>query len=379
MAARQAAAYAPPTPGSENGHLLFLRDDTLMAQALDTRRFELAGEPFPVAEHVGSFRAMGYFSVSENGVLAYRSGASASGSQLLWFDRQGKSQGALGPPAFYLDVALSPDGKRAAAVQDQTTNRDIWIIDVARNIPTRFTFDVAQDRFPVWSPDGTRLVFGSDRRARGIFDIYRKDAGYSGNEELLFKSGAPLSWSPDGRNLLYLSNDPKTRADLWVLPDPAGAAGERKPTPYLQTPFNEVQGQFSPDGRWIAYASDDAVQGQYQIYVQSFPPGTGKFQISTGAGGTQPRWRRDGKELFYIAADGKLMAVEVKTGHGFEPGVPKPLFDPRILSGGPNASFRYDVAADGKRFLVNSTYSAAENSAPDPITVVLNWTAGLKH
>ena len=352
-----------------------------MAQALDARRYELAGEPFPVAEHVGSYLAMGFFSASANGVLAYRSGASATGSaRLVWFDREGKSQGTVGPPAFYLDMALSPDEKRVAVAQgDETGNRDLWIIDVARNVPTRFTFDPAQDRSPVWSPDGTRLVFGSDRRSGGIYDIYRKDAGYSGNEELFLKSGAPLSWSPDGRNLLYVATDPKTKADLWVLPDPAGAAGGSKPTPYLQTPFNEASGQFSPDGRWIAYASDDAVQGQYQIYVQSFPPGNGKFQISTGAGGTQPRWRRDGKELFYIAADGKLTAVEVKTAPRFEPGVPKPLFNPQILGGGVYSSFRYSPAADGKRFLCITTYSAANSSPSEPITVVLNWTAGLKH
>jgi len=382
--AKQAGVYAPPEPGSENGHLLFLREGILMAQSLDSRRFELVGEPFPVAELVGSTLALGYFSVSANGMLAYRSGASGSGRQLVWFDREGKPQGTLGPPATYNDLAISPDGKRVAAGQlDSTGNWDIWMLDVARGVPTRFTFDPAQDQYPVWSPDSKRLVFASNRGTGGTFDLYRKDVGTSANEELLYKSGAtvglrPFGWSPDGNHLLYSVNDPKTRYDLWVLPNPAGNSAERKPAPYLQTPFDETQGQFSPDGRWIAYTSDASGVGQYQIYVQSFPRGAGEFQISTGAGGTQPRWRRDGKELFYIGADGKLMAVEVKTAPRFEAGVPRPLFDTRMVYAGlRNVFFFYDVAPDGKRFLINTAFNAAEGPAAEPITVVLNWRAAV--
>jgi Tol biopolymer transport system component len=180
---------------------------------------------------------------------------------------------------------------------------------------------------------------------------------------------------------LYTFLDPKTNhRDLWVLPDPAGPPENQKPKPYLQTPFDKRQGQFSPDGHWIAYASDESGPGQYQIYVQSFPAGAGKFQVSTGAGGTQPRWRRDGKELFYLATDGKLMAVEVQTTPKFEAAAPRALFDPRISRGRmpPQIFYRYDVTADGKRFLVNSTPTASESSAAAPITVVVNWLAALK-
>ena len=192
---------------------------------------------------------------------------------------------------------------------------------------------------------------------------------------LLLKGGRPDDISPDGRYLLYSALDQKTLMDLWVLPL-TGAPGERKPAPYLQTQFSERQGKFSPDGRWIAYTSDESGPDQYQIYVQSFPAGSGKFMISAG-GGTQPRWRRDGKEIFYIAADGKVMAVDVKTTPKFEAGAPKALFDPRIVNFVAFTYFRYDVTPDGKRFLVNS-FRGAESSPAAPITVVLNWQAAVK-
>ena len=379
-ATQQAGAYAPPAAGSRTGHLLFLRQNTLMAQPLDGTRFEPVGEAFPVAEQVGSYLAMGLFSVSTNGVLAYRSGDSAGGSQLVWFDRTGKSLGTLGAHnIFNGGLSISPDGKRVAVDQmDQTGNRDVWVLDVARGVPMRFTFDSAQEVGPVWAPDGRRLLFSSDR-AGGINSIYKKDSSGSGNEELLFKSGIPMlayDWSPDGRYLLYGALDPKTRSDLWVLPVAAGTAGEGKPAPYVQTPFSENQGQFSPNGRWIAYTSDES--GQPEIYVQSFPAGGGKYQVSTGAGGTQARWRRDGKEMFYIGGDGNLMAVNVKTEGAFEADTPRGLFNPRIFFGATNAYFRYDVAKDGQRFLAISVDTGAEGSGPAPITVVVNWQAALK-
>jgi Tol biopolymer transport system component/predicted Ser/Thr protein kinase len=376
---RYAGAYASPAADSENGHLLFLRAGTLMAQPLDAKRYELAGEPFPAAEQVGSMLQYGYFAVSANGVLAYRSGASQGLMQLVWFDRAGKSLGTLGPHANYVgSLALSPDGKRVAVDEmDQAAKVDIRVLDVARAVPMKFTFE-GQDTGPTWSPDGSRLFFASTRGSTS--DIYQKDSSGSGNAELLLKSGRPEDWSPDGRYLLYSVYDPKTKGDLWVLPAQAGTPEGSKPRPYLQTPFSEVQGKFSPDGRWIAYVSDESGPAHYQIYVQSFPAGAGKFLVSTGAGGKQPRWRRDGKELFYISADLKLMAVDVKTAPTFEAGTPKALFDPRIL-GRRNFGFPrydYDVAADGKRFLVNSVSTTPESSAPEPITVVVNWLAALK-
>ena len=176
---------------------------------------------------------------------------------------------------------------------------------------------------------------------------------------------------PDGQYLLYSAEGQKTGSDLWILP-----ASGRKPVPYLQEPYNERQGQFSPDGRWIAYSSDES--GSYEVYVQSFPAGAGKFQLST-AGGSQPRWRRDGKEIFYISADGRLTAVAVKQEPRFEPGASQALFDAQVPAGGLIGSFNYDVAADGKRFLVNTAATGTAGSAPAPITVIVNWHAAFKH
>jgi Tol biopolymer transport system component len=385
MASAQTFVFAPPMTGSQSGHLLFLRQGTLMAQALDMRRFELVGEPFPVAEHVGpssdpglSAGATSVYAVSATGVLAYRPVATTS-SQLVWFDRTGKP---LEPPvslAFVINnLALSPDGKRVALeAVDHAGHRDIWILDLVRGVPTRLTFDPAQALRTVWSPDGRQLAFASGRGGNSLYDIYEKNSSGSANEQLLTKSGMPDDWSADGRNIVYELRDPKTKADLWVLPV-TGAPAERKPMPYLQTAADERQGRFSPDGRWLAYISDESMASQYQVYVQSFPAGAGKFQVSTGAGGVQPRWRRDGKELFYIAADGKLMAVQVKTAPEFEAGVPQPLFDPRIVSGAHPAWARYAVTADGKRFLVDTVESTQEGVTSEPITVVLNWQAALK-
>jgi Tol biopolymer transport system component len=381
-ATNQAGAYATPAAGSQNGHLLFLREGTLMALPLDARRFEPAGEPFPVAEQVGSALAMGFFSVSANGVLAYRNGfAGGIGSQLVWFDRQGKSLGTLGPRATYPSgPTLSRDGNRAAVDQldaGPAGRREVWVLDVARGVPTRVTFD-SQNISPAWSPNGTRLVFVSNRG--GPDGIYQKDSGGTGKEELLLQSGMPMvlnDWSLDGRYLLYSATSEKTGSDLWVLPGGAGTPPGGKPVPYLREPYNEKQGQFSPDGRSIAYSSDET--GSYQVYVQSFPAGAGKFRVST-AGGTQPRWRRDGKEIYYISADGKLTAVDVKTAPRYEAGAPQALFDPRIPATALAESyFHYDVAADGKRFLVSSVAPDGAGPAPTPITVIVNWPAALKH
>jgi eukaryotic-like serine/threonine-protein kinase len=376
VTAMQAGAYAPASVKTENGHLLFLRDGTLMAQPLDLKHFDLAGEAFPVAEQVGYARAQGFFTVSANGVLAYRSAYASGNHQLTWFDREGRSAGILGTAADYNDLAFSPDGRRIAVTKrDPQTGNDVWLVDLARGVFTKFTFNPAHDGYPVWSPDGSRLVFLSNRDGRS--DLYEKDTGGNADEKPLLNTDAserPYDWSADGRFLVYGVQDAKTRMDLWVLP----LEGERKPVPFLVTQYSERQAQFSPGPagapRWLAYSSDES--GRYEVYVQPFPAGSRKFQISTG-GGNQPRWRRDGRELYYMSAEGKLMAVEVKTSPEFEHAVPKELFETQVYGRGsivgPDSG--YAVAPDGKRFLI---ITQSEQRAAEPITVVLNWQAAVK-
>ena len=387
------AVYAPPASRQEKGYLLFLREGgALMAQPLDTRTYDLAGEPVPVADQVGNYLSYGLFSASANGVLAYWSGVGvAASTELMWFDRTGKPQGRLGPPGTYSDLALSAEGKRVAVsgAGPRLGRRDLWLLDVPRGVPQEFTFDSSVNWHPVWSPDASRVLFASNREGR--YDIYQKDSGAAVNEELLLKSDLskyPFDWSPDGRFVIYGVDDPKTKADLWILPMDAGqAAGALKPgtpAPFLNSPFNETQGQFSPgpEGapggtpRWVAYSSDES--GSFQVYVQPFPKGSGKSQVSTN-GGQSPRWRGDGKELFYLAPDGNLMAVEIRLSPRFEAEVPKALFMTHVLAVPLSglSLFRYAVTADGKRFLIDSETQAGEPNA-SPITVVLNWTAGLK-
>jgi serine/threonine protein kinase len=358
-------AYAPP------GYLLFLRERTLMAQLFDASKLEVTGDAFPLAEQVGFNPGNGraFFSVSKNGVLAYRTRV-FSDSQLAWFDRTGKQIAEIGTSGQIPSLALSPDDKRVVAtrVDNQTSATDLWVIDGNRE--TRFTFDPANEQSPVWAPDGSQIVFNSSRS--GIFDIYSKSSTGAGNEELLWKSDnskGPQDWSPDGRFILYGEAAPKTNLDMWILP----MFGERKPFVFLQTPFGEHQGRFSPNGRWIAYSSNES--GTNQIYVRPFPPASGQWMVSTN-GGAQPQWRGDGKELFYVSADRKLMAVDVKEERNtFAAGTPKLLFEIRTVIAFFVGGSQYDVTRDGQRFLI---ISPIEESSPSPLTVVLNWTAGLK-
>jgi serine/threonine protein kinase/dipeptidyl aminopeptidase/acylaminoacyl peptidase len=369
VAADTAAVYAPP------GNLLFMRQGTLVAQHFDAARGELAGDPVPVADSVASDSVsnIGGFSVSETGMLAYRVSGGADRRLLAWFDRTGKEIGTLGAADEndLLAPELSPDARRVAVNRTVQGNTDVWLIDAARGVPSRFTFDPAFDGYPIWSPDGSRIVFASSRK--GSYDIYQKPSNGAGNDELLLRSSLnkyPNDWSPDGRFLLYMQMDPKTGFDLWVLP----LFGERKPFPYVNTSFNENVGQFSPDGRWVAYESDES--GRFEVYVQPFPGPGGKWQVSTG-GGIEPRWRRDGKELLYIAPDGKLMAVPIQgAGQTLEAGAAVALFQTRIEGGGQyGAKQQYAVAPDGQRFLINIT---ADESTASPITIVTNWARTLK-
>ena len=376
-------------PGGSNakyaeGHLLFLREQTLMAQPFDVERLELTGAAVPIADDVaigGLTGISGGYSVSETGVLAYQTGQVVVGgpadtsTQLVWFDRSGRAIGALGDQADYGDLELASDGKRAAvSLSDRARRtRDIWLVDLARGLRTRFTFDPAYERSSVWSPDGNRVVFNSNRK--GSMDLYQKASSGSGAEEELLidsRDKSPTDWSPDGRFILFEVSATGATADLWVLP----LFGDRKPFPFLQTPFDEVSGRFSADGRWIVYASDES--GRSEVYVAPFPgqgetPGS-KWQIST-TGGAQPRWRNDGKEIFYLAPDKRLMAVAVNgQGSAFERGAVRSLFDTRApLTINPRSA--YDVSPDGQRFLVNTL---VDEDAAAPITLVVNWPALLK-
>ena len=351
------------------GYLLFARENTLMAQLFDASKLELTGDPFPVMEHV-AFTASGsysHFSVSENGTLVFWKGTDV-GRQLAWFDRSGKQIATVGPPGTYNDIMLSPDGARAAIQKIDGGNSDIWIMDLARGLPQRFTFSPNSEDNPSWSPDGNFLIYTSNMEGKTVF--FRKNSSGAGSEERIYETASAIDdgtdWSADGKNLLFEDVGDKTLGDIWVLP----LDGSAKAQPVLQSEFAQFHGRLSPDAHWIAYASIES--GRPEVYVQSFPPAGGKWQVSTD-GGAQPRWRRDGKELYFMSPDRKLMAVDVKLGATFEMGTPKPLFQTRVTNfTSPN---RYDVTADGQRFLVNS--SVEENSR-NPLVVILNWAAGIK-
>ena len=387
-AADTAGAYLPTGPGSteafreggtrraeassEGGWLLFGRQGTLVALRFDTARGALSGDPVTVADAlaIDATSNVGALSVSATGLVTYRAGG-ASRRQLTWFDRAGQALGTLGSPdATQVDPALSPDGRLVAVERVAQGNTDLWLIDATRT--TRFTFDPAQDRLPVWSPDGRRLVFS--RLRGGIFDLYQKPANGAGAEALLLaspESKSATSWSPDGRSLLYVNSPPTTSRDVWVLP----MAGDPKPFPFLNSTFSEVWSVYSPDGHWVAYGSDES--GRYEIYVRPFPGPGGQWQVST-AGGKDPRWRPDGKALYYIAPDSRLMAAPIASaGTALQPGLPPALFQPRIALGGTpviGTRQQYDVAPDG-RFLIN--VSVDEGSAA-PITVITNWNPEAK-
>ena len=361
--------FVAPRDG-DRGRLLFLREGALMSQPFDAERLALAGDPVPVVERVGSFRDGAYFAVSDNDTLVYRT--AESDYQLTWFDRQGSVAGQISEPGGYREVALSPDGTRAAASRtdpQDSTKADLWLFDLSRGAgATRLTLGAGIAEFPVWSPDGKRIVYTFNHSR-----IHQKLAsGGSDETELVRANSAELlrsnSFSPDGRFFLYSGGFATTRSlDLLVL-----RSDDSKPVPFIATSFSEEQGRFSPNGRWVAYASNES--GQSEIYVREFAtdfgPGSansaGSVLVSRG-GGTAPRWRGDGREMFYLAANGKMMAVDVNTGPEFHAGLPTPLFQT------PPGTTVGDVTSDGKRFLL-----VTPPSASTPFIVVLNWTAALK-
>jgi Tol biopolymer transport system component len=372
LADESSAAYAPGDSANE-GYLLFVRQNRLTAQPFNAGRVAAAGEPFVVADRVGFASSLNYgpFSVSENGVLAYRQ-QGAGNTRLIWFDRQGREVKTIGDSDVIRGFALSPNGETVAVqrVEPGRATGDLWLYDLGRNTYARFTFEPA--RFPVWAPEGSRLAFSASG-PEGRLDLYYKATGGAAGHQMLAASPEdkrPTDWSRDGRHILYTSTHPKTKYDLWILP----VEGDRQPLPFLSTEFAETHGQFSPDGRWIAYASDEA--GRSEVYVQPFPGSgvTGKWQIST-AGGYAPRWRRDGRELYYLAPDRRLMAVRVESGAGFQAGLPEALFETRVPDVASSASFFYEVAAGGQQFLISSRVG---ETGETPITVVIDWLAQVR-
>jgi len=358
-------------PGGANamyaqGHLIFLRQDTLMAQPFDVDGLKLTGEAVPIAQQVQIDRnigARGAFSVSESGVLAYQVGSAEVRSQLVWLDRAGKTIGSVGEPADYGDIWLSPDGKQVAAsvVDPARMNRNIWRIDLDSGLRTRLTFGRSDEDSPIWSPDGRRIVYSTS--PKGPRDLYQKASSGVGADEALLEDAVdkmPTGWSADGRFVLYYRRSPSGDNDIWILP----LSGQLKPHPFLQTPFNEAQGRFSPDGRWVAYVSDET--GAPEIYVAPFPAASGKWRIST-AGGSWAQWRRDGREIFYVESQNRLMAAPVDgRGSVLEVGAARLLFQTGWKSfGNPCVA-----SEDGQRFLVNML---VEETAAVPITLVVNW------
>ena len=364
------AFYAPPTGGGP-GRLLFLRDTTLFAQAFDTTRFELSGEPAPVTDQVGSFAAAtaGLFSVSDTGVLAYRVGVGGDQVQLTWFDTNGKPLGVVGDKAAYSNPMLSPDGTRVAVTQFEQSNgtSNIWVIDLMRGNSVRITFTPGRNDFPLWSPDGKTIAFASNRQ--GYLDIYQKNADGSGDETLLLKSSEdkqPRAWSRDGRLIVFMSAGLKTRSDIWALP----LQGDRKAFEVIATERNEGAPALSPDAHWLAYSSDES--GTPELFVVPFAAekgaaaaSGGKWAISKG-GGINARWL--GNRIFYSTLALQQMVVDVATDKSFSAGIPRMLFSFPFFG-------RFDVTSDGSRFL---HITPERSEAPSPFIVVSNWQSGLK-
>ncbi len=352
------------------GYLLLVRDGALVAQPFNADKLQFTGEPFRVAEQVsweplagGTAFGLAAFSASENGLLSYRTTGSVGVGQLTWFDRNGKEIGSVSSPGIYHDPMLSPDGKRLAVSKQESLegSDDIWIFDLTTGKSTRFTFDAAIDRFATWSPDGRRIVFASNRDG-GVYSLYEKDSSGAGSEELLLKSDrpkTPYTWSVDGRYIFYRDRS------VWALP----LFGDRKPFEVFSSD-NSRGVELSPDGRWLAAAIRNET-GRYDLEVYTFPSLGGRWQISTGS---WPRWRRDGKELFYAGSNG-LTAVDIKAGATLDAGTPHRLFGAEIGGSGGFSSERntYDVTGDGQRFLVN-----VRSPGQSTITVVENWAGGLK-
>jgi len=342
-----------------SGHLLFMTQGTLMARRFDPRRRRFSGEAFPIAENVQYLAgaSLGVYSASENGVLVYHAGGRDL-VELTWMDRDGRPIGTLGDPAGYRQPRISPDGRQVAAeiVDPGAGTTDIWICEVERGVRTRFSFDPAADESPLWSPDGSAIIYASARR--GHLDLYRKPLAGSGGDEILVQSEHdknPSDCSPDGRFVLY-----DTEGDIWVLP----LFGSRRPVPFIQTRFDEDGARFSPDGNWVVFASD--LSGRWEVYLTPFRGPGQKWQISTG-GGFFPGWPREDDQVWYVSTEYRLMVADVRLdGPVPRIGAPTELFSVLGANGG-------TIAADGQRILLSwqSQFTASH------LNLVVNWAEGL--
>jgi eukaryotic-like serine/threonine-protein kinase len=361
LSAEARVVYTPP------GYLFFTRQGTLMAQAFDAARAELSGEALPIAEQVTVNETTdgAEFSVSQNGVLAYRFRA-LNDRQLVWLDRDGKPISNFGQRGAFHTLWLASDEKRAVVSQLAAGQRgDLWLIDGERGTASAFTFD-ATSGHPVWSPDTSRIVFSSGTFGQRNALAVKAATGLQQAELLVqtptFKQ--PTDWSLDGRIIVFEEQSSATGWDISVVP----LDGDRKPRPVIRTPFNEHLGQLSPDAQLLAYTSTET--GREEVYVVNFPDVSRKWQVSTN-GGTKPRWRRDEKELFFVDPTGMLMSVPIALDRGLEVGVPRPLFE---LNAADSDGWNYGVSADGQRILA----IRGTEASPTPLTVVVNWTALLK-
>ena len=364
------ATYVP------TGHLLYTRSGTLFAVPFDLQRLAVAGAPMAVVEGVADSPASGtsHFSVASSGSLVFMPGSALPLQQLTWFDREGKALDVTGEPGRFAGISVSPNGQRIAVHRHDESGGDLWLYDGPRRM--RLTFEASQENAsPIWSPDGTRIVFQSQRN--GKWGVYLKNADGSGAEELLTESELlkwPSAWTPDGGSILYVVVDPTTRHDVWLLP----LTGDRRPLPMLNGPSVEYFPQVSPDGRWLAYSSNEA--GSMQVFVKPFPAGSGRWLVSSGDIGDFPRWRGDGKELFYLTSSisGTVMSAVVNGyGASFVADAPTALFTlPGQYGGGFGHSgnfYVYATSRDGQRFLMPQPVGGRA-SAP-AINVILNWTS----
>jgi eukaryotic-like serine/threonine-protein kinase len=359
------AVYVAP------GYILFYRDKTLFAQRFDASKLELSGEAMPIVTDISYLPRIVHaaYAASDTGLLVAQSGSGVALSRLVWYDRKGNETGAASKPDVYSNIDLALDGKSIAVdkTDPESTNADIFTYDIQRDAMRRLTFNPAIDAMPVWSPDGARILFASSRNQK--FDLFVKNTDGSQEEKLLDFDNAgkadryPYDWSRDGKYILYTRG-----TELWVATWP-----ELKARSFLVAPGMIKKAQFSPDGKWVAYASNES--GKFEIYVTSFPGAQGKWQVST-AGGTQPRWRGDTKELFYIAPDGKIMAAPVTAGATFDAGAPTALFQAHAREFfATSEQVSYDISKDGQRFLINTQVKSADTQ---PMSVILNWDTDLK-